>query len=106
MDGTALYELVAAMFIAQVYKIEISFAQQFIIVGIALLTSIGAAGIPMASLVMITMILSTIGLPLEGIGLILIVDRVLDMFRTSVNVWSDSCGASIIAKSEGEILKV
>lgn len=106
MDGTALYELVAAMFIAQAYGIELTFVEQFIAVGTALLASIGAAGIPMAGLVMLTVILSAIGLPLEGIGLILIVDRVLDMFRTTVNVWSDSCGASIIAKSEGEVLKV
>jgi len=106
MDGTALYECVAAMFIAQAYGIELSFAQQAIVVATALLASIGAAGIPMAGLVMISVVLSAIGLPLEGVGLILAVDRILDMFRTSVNVWSDSCGAVIIAKSEGEKLKV
>ncbi|NLF42403.1 MAG: dicarboxylate/amino acid:cation symporter, partial [Bacteroidales bacterium] len=72
----------------------------------ALLASIGAAGIPMAGLIMMTIILSAVGLPLEGIGLILAVDRLLDMFRTTINVWSDSCGAVIIAKSEGEKLKV
>ncbi|MGB1942230.1 MAG: cation:dicarboxylate symporter family transporter, partial [Flavobacteriaceae bacterium] len=66
----------------------------------------GAAGIPMAGLVMISVVLSAMGLPLEGVGLILAVDRILDMFRTTVNVWSDSCGAVIIAKSEGEKLKV
>jgi Na+/H+-dicarboxylate symporter len=102
MDGTALYECVAAMFIAQVYGIDLSLTQQFIVVLTALLASIGAAGIPMAGLVMITIILRAVGLPLEGIGLILAVDRVLDMLRTSVNVWSDSCGTVIIAKSEGE----
>ncbi|RLD10635.1 dicarboxylate/amino acid:cation symporter, partial [candidate division KSB1 bacterium] len=64
--------------------------------------SIGAAGIPMAGLVMITIILRAVGLPLEGIGLILAVDRILDMLRTSINVWSDSCGTVLIAKSEGE----
>lgn len=106
MDGTALYELVAAMFIAQAYGIEITFTEQIIGVLTGLLASIGAAGIPMAGLVMISVILSAVGLPLEGIGLILAVDRILDMFRTAVNVWSDSCGAVIIAKSEGEELKV
>ncbi|MGD9487796.1 MAG: dicarboxylate/amino acid:cation symporter [Calditrichaceae bacterium] len=102
MDGTALYECVAAMFIAQAYGIELGFTQQFIIVLTALLASIGAAGIPMAGLVMMTIILGAVGLPLEGLGLILAVDRVLDMMRTSVNVWSDSCGTIIIARSEGE----
>ncbi len=102
MDGTALYECIAAMFIAQAYGIELSFAQQVIVVLTALLASIGAAGVPMAGLVMITIILRAVGLPLEGVGLILAVDRILDMMRTSVNVWSDSSGAVIIARSEGE----
>jgi Na+/H+-dicarboxylate symporter len=106
MDGTALYELVAAMFIAQAYGFEMSFVQQLIMVATALLASIGAAAIPMAGMVMLTVVLTAVGLPLEGIGLILAVDRILDMFRTSVNVWSDTCGAVIIAKSEGEELKV
>jgi proton glutamate symport protein len=106
MDGTALYECVAALFIAQAYGIELSLLQQGIVVITALLASIGAAGIPMAGLVIITIILTSVGLPLEGVGLILAVDRILDMFRTTVNVWSDSCGAIIIAKSEGEVLKV
>lgn len=106
MDGTALYECVAAMFIAQAYGIELGFGQQLIVVATALLASIGAAGIPMAGLVMITIILSAVGLPLEGVGLILAVDRILDMCRTTVNVWSDSCGAVVIAKTEGESLKI
>lgn len=106
MDGTALYECVAAMFIAQAYGIELSFLQQMIVVFTALLASIGAAGIPMAGLVMISVILTAVGLPLEGVGLILAVDPFLDMCRTTVNVWSDSCGAATIAKTEGEILKV
>ncbi len=104
MDGTALYECVAAMFIAQAYGIELTFLQQTIVVITALLASIGAAGIPMAGLVMISIILTAVGLPLEGVGLILAVDRILDMFRTAVNVWSDSCGAVVIARSEGETL--
>ena len=102
MDGTALYECVAAMFIAQAYGIELSLATQFLVVMLALLTSIGVAGIPAASLVAIAIILGAVGLPLEGIGLILAVDRILDMMRTAVNVFSDSCGAVIIARSEGE----
>ena len=106
MDGTALYECVAAMFIAQAYGVEMGALQQLIVVITALLASIGAAGIPMAGLVMITIILSAVGLPLEGIGLILAVDRILDMLRTTTNVWSDSCGAVVIAHSEGEKLKV
>lgn len=104
MDGTALYECVAALFIAQAYGVELTIAQQAIVVFTALLASIGAAGIPMAGLVMISIILSAVGLPLEGVGLILAVDPLLDMFRTTVNVYSDTCGAVIIAKSEGEIL--
>ncbi len=106
MDGTALYECVAAIFIAQAYGYELGFLEQVIVVITALLASIGAASIPMAGLVMISIILTAVGLPLEGVGLILAVDRILDMFRTATNVWSDSCGAVIIAKSEGEVLKV
>jgi Na+/H+-dicarboxylate symporter len=106
MDGTALYECVAAMFIAQAYGIALGPIEQVLVVLTALLASIGAAGIPMAGLVMISIILTAVGLPLEGVGLILAVDRILDMCRTMVNVWSDSCGAVIIAKSEGETLKV
>ncbi len=102
MDGTALYECVAAMFIAQAYGLELSFVTQFTIVLVALLTSIGVAGIPAASLVAISIILAAIGLPAEGIGLILAVDRILDMMRTSVNVFSDSCGAVVIGKLHGE----
>ncbi|ALP53525.1 sodium:dicarboxylate symporter [Candidatus Tenderia electrophaga] len=102
MDGTALYECVAAIFIAQAYGLELSFAQQFMIVVVALLTSIGVAGIPSASLVAISIILTAIGLPLEALGLILAVDRILDMCRTSVNVFGDSCGAVIVARLEGE----
>ncbi len=102
MDGTALYECIAAIFIAQAYGLELTFTTQFTVVVVALVTSIGVAGIPSASLVAISIILSTIGLPLEGVGLILAVDRVLDMCRTSVNVFSDSVAAVLIAKLEGE----
>ncbi len=106
MDGTALYECIAAIFIAQAYGVDLTFVQQLIIVLTALLASIGAAAIPMAGLVMMTVILTAIGLPLEGVGLIIAVDRILDMFRTATNVWSDSCGAVVIAKTEGEELKL
>jgi len=102
MDGTALYECVAAMFIAQAYGLDLSFTTQFTIVLIALLTSIGVAGIPSASLVAISIILAAIGLPMEAVGLILAVDRVLDMCRTAVNVFSDSVGAVVIGRMEGE----
>lgn len=106
MDGTALYECVAAMFIAKVYGLDLGLAEQLIVVFTALLASIGAAAIPMAGLLMITIILSALGLPLEGVGLILAVDRPLDMIRTATNVWSDSTGAAVIAKSEGEKLYI
>jgi len=105
MDGTALYECVAAMFIAQAYGVSLSFGQQVVVVLTAVLASIGAAGIPMAGLVMISVVLTAVGLPLEGVGLILTIDRALDMCRTTVNVWSDACGAAVIAHSEGERLK-
>jgi len=102
MDGTALYECVAAIFIAQAYGLDLTLGTQVSIVILALMTSIGVAGIPSASLVAIAIILAAIGLPAEGIGLILAVDRVLDMCRTAVNVFSDSCGAVIIGRTEGE----
>ena len=102
MDGTALYECVAAMFIAQAYGLDLSLGTQFTIVLVALLTSIGVAGIPAASLVAIVIILAAVGLPPEAIGILMVTDRVLDMMRTAVNVFSDSCATVIIAKSEGE----
>jgi Na+/H+-dicarboxylate symporter len=102
MNGTALYECVAVMFIAQAYGIDLTIGQQLVVVFTALLAAIGSAGIPMAGLVMMAVVLNAVGLPLEGIGLILAVDRILDMFRTVINVYGDTCGAVIIAKSEGE----
>lgn len=102
MSGSALYECVAAMFVAQCYGIELSFSTQFVIVFMALITSIGIAGIPSASLVAVLIILKAVGLPPEGIGLFIAVDRILDMCRTTVNVFSDSCCAVLVAKSEGE----
>lgn len=102
MDGTALYECVAAIFIAQMFGISLDWSTQLLIVVVALTTSIGVAGIPSASLVAISIILVAVGLPAEAIGLLLVVDRLLDMMRTAVNVFSDSVGAVIIARSEGE----
>lgn len=106
MDGTALYEIVAAMFIAQVYGIDLTLGQQLQMVITALLASIGAAGIPMAGMVMMALVLSVVGLPLEAVGLVMAVDPILDRFRTAVNVWSDTCGSVIVAKSENEVLKI
>ncbi|MDJ0918913.1 MAG: dicarboxylate/amino acid:cation symporter [Woeseiaceae bacterium] len=102
MNGTALYECVAAMFIAQAYGLELTFGVQFSIVVIALLTSIGVAGVPSASLVAIAIILAAIGLPVEAIGVLLVFDRVLDMARTSINIWGDATCATIIARLSGE----
>ncbi len=106
MNGTALYECVAVIFIAQAYGINLTMGQQAIVVLTALLAAVGSAGIPMAGLVMMTIVLTAVNLPLEGVGLILAVDRILDMSRTTVNVWGDTCAAVIIAKSEGETLNV
>lgn len=102
MNGTALYECVAAMFIAQAYGIELGFGTQFAVVMTALLASIGAAGIPAAGLVMMSIVLDAAGLPLEGIALILAIDPILDMCRTTINVFGDTCVAVVVARSEGE----
>lgn len=102
MDGTALYECVATIFIAQAYGIPLSFTAQLIIVLTALLASIGAASVPMSGLVMMSVILKAVGLPLEGVAIILAVDRILDMFRTTVNVLGDSCGAVVVSRLEKE----
>lgn len=101
-DGSALYECVAAMFIAQAYGVNLDFATQFLVVVIALLTSLGVAGIPAASLIAIVIILGAVGVPAEGIGLILAVDRVLDMSRTTVNVLGDSVATVTVARLAGE----
>ena len=102
MNGTALYECMAAMFLAQAYGLELGFMVQFSIVVIALITSIGVAGIPSASLVAIAIILASVGLPVEAIAVLFVFDRVLDMARTSVNVFGDASCAVIIARLEGE----
>lgn len=106
MNGTALYECVAVLFIAQVYGIELEMWQQVLVIFTSLLAAVGAAGIPMAGIVMMVIILKSVGLPLEGIGLILPVDRLLDMFRTALNTYGDTCAAVVIARTEGEELKI
>ncbi len=102
MNGTALYECAAALFLAQAYGLELTFGVQFTIVAIALMTSIGVAGVPSASLVAIAIILGAIGIPLEAIGVLMVFDRILDMCRTSINVWGDCCCATIVARLDGE----
>lgn len=102
MDGTALYISIAVIFIAQQYGMQLDWIDQLMIMVTTLMASIGVAGIPAASLVAITIILVSMGLPTEAIGLIMVVDRLLDMMRTAVNVFSDTVGAVVIARSEGE----
>jgi Na+/H+-dicarboxylate symporter len=100
MDGTALYEAVAALTIAQMYGVSLDLPQQALVLLTALLASVGAAGIPMAGLVMLVVVLQAVGLPLEGIGTIIAVDRVLDMMRTATNVWSDLVGTAVVNRFE------
>lgn len=103
MDGTAIYQGVCAIFIANAFGIDLSVSQYGMIVLMATLASIGTAGAPGAGLIMLSGLLLQVGLPLEGIGLIFAIDRVLDMARTSVNVIGDNMVAVVIAKSEKEI---
>ena len=98
MDGTALYEAIAALFVAQAYGIDLSLGQQLVVFFTAAAASIGAAGIPSAGLVTMAMVFQAVGLPLEGIGLILAVDRFLDMFRTTVNVMGDTSAAVVLKR--------
>ncbi len=109
MDGTALYESVAALFIAQMYGVDLTFGQQVVVILTATLASIGAAAIPSAGLFTMVIVLEAVGFQTEqiavGIGMIWGVDRILDMCRTAVNVWGDSCGAAVVARLEGETLK-
>jgi Na+/H+-dicarboxylate symporter len=102
MDGTALYEAVAALFIAQAYGIHLGLGAQLIVFLTAATAAVGAAGIPEAGLVTMSLVLTSVGLPLEGIGLILAVDRVLDMCRTCVNVVGDSVGSVVVARLDGQ----
>ncbi|MGB3729580.1 MAG: dicarboxylate/amino acid:cation symporter [Thermodesulfobacteriota bacterium] len=100
MDGTALYEAVAVIFIAQSYGIDLTYAQMVIIFFTATLAAIGAAGIPEAGLVTMVLVLQAVGLPMEGIGMILAIDWLLDRFRTTINVWGDCVGAAVIDRIE------
>lgn len=106
MDGTAIFECAGALFIAQVLGFDLTIMQQAIVILTALLASIGAAAVPSAGLVVIFIVLEAIGLTGPDVNLIvgamLAIDRPLDMYRTVVNIFSDSCGAAIIARSEGE----
>lgn len=104
MDGTALYQGVAAAFLAQIYGIELSSVQHLTVVLTATLASIGTAGIPGAGVIMLAMVLSSVGVPLQGIGIIMGVDRILDMCRTVVNVTGDGVCAVVVASTEGQIL--
>ena len=100
--GSALYECAGAMFIAQAYGLHMTFGAQFTVVILALITSMGIAGIPAASLVAIALILNAVGLPAEGVGVLLVLDRILDMARTSLTVFADAACSVIVARLEGE----
>ncbi len=106
MSGTALYECVVVLFLSQLYEvtqgIHFGIVEQATVVLMALLTSVGVAGIPASGLIAITMVLGAVGLPLESVGVIWVVERILDMLRTAVNVFNDTCGTIIIARTEGE----
>jgi len=103
MDGTALYQGVCALFVAQVFGVTLSGGDYVTIILTATLASIGTAGVPGAGLIMLSLVLSTVGLPLEGVAIIAGIDRVLDMARTSLNVVGDAMVATVVAKSEGEL---
>ena len=104
MDGTSLYQAVAAIFIAQAYGVDLAFSEQLIILATATLASIGSAAVPGAGIVMLVIVLGSFPqIPMEGIGLIFAVDRILDMCRTVVNVTGDATVAAVVAKSEGEL---
>jgi proton glutamate symport protein len=106
MDGTAIYQGVCAVFIANVFGIKLGFPQYIMIIVAATLASIGTAGVPGAGMIMLSLVLETVGLPLEGILLVAGIDRILDMIRTSMNVTGDAAGAVVIAASEGELIRV
>ena len=104
MDGTALYQGVCALFVAQAYGLSLGMGAQLSIVLTATLASVGTAGVPGAGLIMLTLVLTAVGLPLEGVALVAGIDAVLDMARTAVNVVGDSCVATVVASTEGEKL--
>lgn len=104
LPGSALYQCVAVFFIVQVYGIQLSFTSVLLIMGLSLVTTLGMAGIPSASLVSVLLIMHTLNIPEEGIGLLAAFDRILDMCRTPVNVLGSSCSTALVAKSEGEFI--
>jgi len=106
MDGSTLYQGICALFIAQAYGIHLGFGAQLTVALTALLASLGCAGVPGSGLIMLTVVLSSVGLPLEGIALIAGVDRILDMVRTTCNITGDAACAVMIAKIEGELAEV
>ena len=103
MDGTAIMQGVAALFIAQIYGVDLGINDMITIILTATLASIGTAGVPGVGMIMLSMVLTSVGLPLEGIGLIMGVERIIDMFRTTVNVMGDNIATLIVANSENDL---
>lgn len=103
MDGTAIYQGVCALFVAQIYGLDLTAAQMLTIVLVGTLASIGAAGVPGAGLIMLTLTLTAVNLPLEGVALVAGIDRILDMARTTLNVTGDASAAVVVAASEGDL---
>jgi Na+/H+-dicarboxylate symporter len=103
MDGTAIMQGVATVFIANVYNVDLGIAGYLTVILMSVLASIGTAGVPGVGLIMLSMVFAQVGLPLEGIGLILGVDRLLDMVRTAVNVSGDAVVSTIVSKSEAKL---
>ena len=103
MDGTALYQGVTALFVAQAFGVDLVFADYVTIIMTATLASIGTAGVPGAGLIMLSLVLTTVGLPMEGLAIIAGIDRILDMARTTVNVCGDMMVSTLVAKSENEL---
>jgi Na+/H+-dicarboxylate symporter len=103
MDGTALYQGVCALFVAQAFGVQLDFGQYMTIIMTATLASIGTAGVPGAGLIMLSLVLTSVGLPLEGVAIIAGIDRILDMARTALNVTGDGMVSVLVAKSEKEL---
>ena len=103
MDGTAIMQGIAVFFIAQVYGYELTFSMMLTVILTATLASIGTAGVPGAGTIMLSMVLQSVGLPIEGIGLIMGIDRLVDMARTAINVTGDAVCTTVVAKQEGEL---
>ncbi|MGI6285539.1 dicarboxylate/amino acid:cation symporter [Neomoorella humiferrea] len=103
MDGAAIYLGIAAVFISEVFGIHLSINQQLTIILMAILASVGSVGVPGSALIVMTMVFQSVGLPIEGIGLVAGVDRILDMARTPLNILGDAVGAVVVARSEGEL---